>query len=952
MAAAEEPRDLDIPAQRYTGALAGEIEARWQRRWQEDRTFVVPRKPEAGAAGKFFLMDMFPYPSDAGLHVGHPLGYIGTDVYGRYLRMSGYRVLHTLGYDAFGLPAEQYAITTGTHPRATTEANIARYREQLARLGLAHDPTRSVATTDESFYRWTQWIFLQIYNAWYDEDTARARPIAELEAAYAAGTVPTPDGRPWAELDRTERAAALDARRLAYRASVPVNWCPGLGTVLANEEITADGRSEIGNFPVGRRELTQWMMRITAYADRLLADLDHLDWPESIKTMQRNWIGRSEGGQILFPLEGAGDPIEVFTTRPDTVFGATYMVVAPEHRLLDTAVPDAWPEVDGATPPESWTGGAPTPREAVAAYRDRAAALTERDRQVAGRPKTGVFAGAWARNPATGERIPVFTADYVLIGYGTGAIMAVPAHDQRDFEFARAFDLPVRPVVAAGDGRDTTDAAEWPGAWVGDGALISSANDEVSLDGLPVDEAKRRIVSWLTRRGHGGANVTYKLRDWLFSRQRYWGEPFPIVYDDEGLAHAIPDHLLPVTLPEVDDYRPRAVEADAEPMPPLARATDWVDVTLDLGDGPRRYRRETNTMPQWAGSCWYELRYLDPDDEEAFVAPELERFWMGPRDEADTGGVDLYVGGVEHAVLHLLYARFWHKVLHDLGHLSSREPFRRLFNQGYIQAYAYTDSRGMYVRAEEVVERDGRYWYGDEPVTRSYGKMGKSLKNSVSPDEMADRYGADTLRLYEMYMGPLDASRPWETQAVVGSMRFLQRVWRNLLDEETGEPTVVDEAPDPATERLLHATIQAVRSDMEGLRSNTAIARLIELNNHLTARQARVPRVVADALVLMLSPFAPHVGEELWHRLGHEATLAFVPFPEADPGKLVAETVSYPVQVDGKVRATVEVPAGAGEDDVRAAALAHPAVVARIGGAAVARTVVVPGRIVSVVTAR
>ncbi len=948
MATDAEPRDVDVPAQRYTGTLAGEIEARWQRRWKEDGTFIVARNPEPGPAGKFFLLDMFPYPSDAGLHVGHPLGYIATDVYGRYLRMCGYRVLHTLGYDAFGLPAEQYAIATGTHPRTTTEANIERYREQLARLGLAHDPTRSVATTDESFYGWTQWIFLQIYNAWYDEDACRARPITELETAYESGATPTPDGRPWIELDRKERAAALDARRLAWRASVPVNWCPGLGTVLANEEITADGRSEIGNFPVVRRELTQWMMRITAYADRLLADLDHLDWPESIKTMQRNWIGRSEGGQISFPLEGAGYPIRVFTTRPDTVFGATYMVVAPEHPLLDTCVPDAWSDVAG----ELWTGGASTPREAVEAYRHRAAALSERDRQVAGRPKTGVFTGTWAHNPATGERIPVFTADYVLMGYGTGAIMAVPAHDQRDFEFARAFDLPIRPVVAAGDGRDPTEAREWSDAWLGDGELISSANAAVSLDGLRVDEAKLRILTWLTSSGHGGANVTYKLHDWLFSRQRYWGEPFPIVYDDDGIAHAVPEDQLPVTLPDMDDYRPRAVDPDAEPTAPLARAEDWVDVILDLGDGPRNYRRETNTMPQWAGSCWYELRYLDPDNDEAFVDPELERFWMGPQDKTDTGGVDLYVGGVEHAVLHLLYSRFWHKVLHDLGHVSSREPFRRLFNQGYIQAYAYTDARGMYVRADEVMESDGRYWYHDEPVERQYGKMGKSLKNGVTPDEMCDRSGADTLRLYEMSMGPLDVSRPWETQAVVGSMRLLQRVWRNMIDEGTGKATVVDDVPDPVTERLLHTTVHAVRSDMEGLRFNTAIARLTELNNHLTARRAPVSRLVAEALVLMLSPFAPHAGEELWHRLGHQQTLAYEPFPEADAEKLFVESVSYPVQVDGRVRATVEVSAAAGEDDIRAAALSHPAVAGRVADATVARIVVVPGRIVSIVTAR
>jgi len=946
-AAIDRPDDADLPPHRYSGVLAGRIEAAWQRRWLEEGTFVVPRQPQAGPAGKLFVMDMFPYPSDAGLHVGHPLGYIATDVYGRYRRMTGQTVLHTLGYDAYGLPAEQYAITTGAHPRATTEANIARYRAQLARLGLAHDPTRSVATTDETFYRWTQWIFLQIYNAWYDEAAGRARPIGELVEAYASGALPTPDGRPWAELDRRERAGALDARRLAYRAEVPVNWCPGLGTVLANEEVTAEGRSEIGNFPVLRRDLTQWMMRITAYADRLLADLDLLDWPESIKTMQRNWIGRSEGASVVFPVEGSEVGLEVFTTRPDTLFGATYMVVAPEHPLLDGGLPLVWPDPT----PAAWRAGGESPAEAVAAYRQRAAAMSERDRQAAGGGKTGVWTGRYARNPVNGERIPVFAADYVLAGYGTGAIMAVPAHDQRDFEFARLFDLEVRPVVAPGDGRDPTDASAWPDAYTGDGTVISSANGEVSLDGLQVADAKERIVAWLERSGRGRRTVTTKLRDWLFSRQRYWGEPFPIVYDADGIAHPVPDHLLPVTLPEVDDYRPRPVEGDGDPEPPLARASDWVEVELDLGDGPRRYRRETNVMPQWAGSCWYELRYLDPDNDRAFVDPELERFWMGPHHPDDPGGVDLYVGGVEHAVLHLLYSRFWHKVLHDLGHVSSREPFRRLYNQGYIQAYAYTDERGVYVPAAEVVERDGRWWYGDQPVERHYGKMGKSLKNGVTPDEMCDLYGADTLRLYEMSMGPLDVSRPWETRAVVGSLRFLQRLWRNVVDEETGEPIVTDGVLDADTERLVNLTVQGVRADMEALRFNTAIAKLIELNNALT-RLGSVPRTTAETLVLMLAPFAPHCAEELWARLGHAESLAYEPFPEADPAALVADTVTYPVQVDGKLRASVTVAATAGAEEVQAAALAAPGVASRLEGRVVAKVVVVPGRIVSVVLRR
>jgi leucyl-tRNA synthetase len=942
----------DGRAQRYDNTLAAEIEARWQKRWTDEGTFVVGRTTEAGPAGKFFLMDMFPYPSGSGLHVGHPLGYIATDVLGRYRRMTGQTVLHTLGFDAYGLPAEQYAIATGTHPRATTEANIVNFRAQLGRLGLAHDPTRSVVTTDEGYYRWTQWIFLQIYNSWYDPSAGRARPIADLVAAYERGELATPDGRPWAELGETDRAAALDSRRLTYRAKVPVNWCPGLGTVLANEEVTADGRSERGNFPVFRRELTQWMMRITAYAERLIGDLDRLEWPESVKAMQRNWIGRSEGALIAFPVVGTAERIEVFTTRPDTLFGATYMVLAPDHPLVARITPAAWPPVDGREVPAAWTGGAADPAVAVARYQAATVALDERARQAAGRAKTGVFTGAFARNPATGEEIPIFVADYVLAGYGTGAIMAVPAHDQRDFEFAREYGLPVRPVVAAGDGRDQRDASSWPDAYTGDGEVIGSFGD-LSLDGLDVTDAKRAATEWLTAQDRGTATVTTKLRDWLFSRQRYWGEPFPIVYDEDGLAHAVPDSMLPVVLPEINDYRPRAydpLDVDTEPEAPLARAADWVNVTLDLGDGPRRYRRETNTMPNWAGSCWYELRYLDPDNDEQFVAPDLERFWMGPQSEGDTGGVDLYVGGVEHAVLHLLYARFWHKVLHDLGHISSSEPFRRLVNQGYIQAYAYTDARGVYVEAEEVVERDGGWWFGDEAVERSYGKMGKSLKNSVTPDEISDRYGADTLRLYEMSMGPLDVSRPWETRAVVGSQRFLQRVWRNLLDETTGEATVGEGPVDAETDRRLHVTIDAVRTEMEGLRFNTAIAKLIELNNHL-AHQPSVPRAVAEPLVLMLAPFAPHFAEEVWSRLGHPDTLAFEPFPVADPAKLVAETITYPVQIDGKVRASVEVAADADPATVEAAARAHPAVAARLDGAEVTRLVVVPGRIVSIVLA-
>jgi leucyl-tRNA synthetase len=948
----------DEPAHRYTAVLAGEIEARWQAYWEEHGTFQAPNPSGPLATGKpvpgdkRFILDMFPYPSGSGLHVGHPLGFIATDVYGRYQRMLGRNVLHAMGFDAFGLPAEQYAVQTGTHPRVTTEKNIERYRAQIRRIGLAHDKRRGVATTDVSFYRWTQWIFLQIFNAWYDQTARRARPIAELVAEFESGARPTPDGRPWSELSAADRADAIDGYRLAYISEAPVNWCPGLGTVLANEEVTADGRSERGNFPVFKRNLRQWMMRITAYGDRLLEDLDRLDWPEPIKLMQRNWIGRSEGARVRFPIDGTH--IEVFTTRPDTLFGATYMVLAPEHPLVDEIVPAAWPADTRA----AWTGGAETPAEAVAAYKAQAAAKSEVERQTEGRQKTGVFTGAHAINPVNGERVPVFVADYVLWGYGTGAIMSVPAHDHRDFEFARAFDLPMRIVVEPPAG--TPERVEdWTEAYVShDAPIVASANDEVSLDGLIVPEAKKRIIAWLEAKGYGTGTVTYRLRDWLFSRQRYWGEPFPIVYDVEDLTHAIalPETMLPLELPEIDDYAPHVLDpndARSEPSPPLARATEWVEVELDLGEaggnrGPRRYRRETNTMPQWAGSCWYPLRYLDPTNDERFVGVEVEKYWMGPRDAHDVGGVDLYVGGAEHAVLHLLYSRFWHKVLYDLEYVSSAEPFRKLFNQGYIQAYAYTDERGVYVPAEEVEEVDGVYYYQGKKVNREYGKMGKSLKNSVTPDEFCDTYGADTLRVYEMSMGPLEVSRPWETKAVAGSFRFLQRAWRNIVDEETGRPNVVDEEPDTETLRALHTAAAGVREDLDNLRFNTAIAKLIVLNNHLTKLPA-VPRPVAEDLVVMIAPFAPHMAEELWAKLGHEETVAYRPFPVPDPRYLVAEEVTCVVQVAGKLRDKLQVPPDISEDELRELALKTEGVQRALDGRAVRTVIVRAPKLVNVV---
>ncbi|GAA0486443.1 leucine--tRNA ligase [Streptomyces sp. NPDC046215] len=934
---------------RYTAALAADIEARWQDFWDADGTYEAPN-PSGDLAGdpavagrpKKFIMDMFPYPSGAGLHVGHPLGYIATDVYARHQRMSGHNVLHTLGFDAFGLPAEQYAVQTGTHPRVSTEANIVNMKAQLRRLGLGHDKRRSFATIDPDYYKWTQWIFLQIFNSWYDEEARKARPITELVAQFESGERRVPGTRAWSELSGSERADVLGEYRLAYASDAPVNWCPGLGTVLANEEVTADGRSERGNFPVFKSKLRQWNMRITAYADRLIDDLDALDWPEAIKLQQRNWIGRSEGARVSFDVADRDEKITVFTTRPDTLFGATYMVLAPEHDLVDAVVPAEWPQ--GTK--DAWTGGARTPADAVAAYRKQAQSKTDVERQTEGKDKTGVFTGAYALNPLTGERIPVFVADYVLMGYGTGAIMAVPGQDERDWEFATAFELPIVRTVQPPEG--------WEGeAYGGQGPAINSANAEIDLNGMPVEQAKSTVIAYLSERGIGEGTVNFRLRDWLFSRQRYWGEPFPIVYDEAGVAHPLPESMLPLELPEVEDYSPRTFEpddADTSPETPLSRNEDWVNVELDLGDGVKRYRRETNTMPNWAGSCWYHLRYLDPHNSERLVSADAEQYWMGPRDGQPLGGVDLYVGGAEHAVLHLLYARFWTKILFDLGHITSAEPFHKLYNQGMIQAFVYRDSRGIAVPAVEVEERDGAFFYQGEKVSRVLGKMGKSLKNAVTPDEICAEYGADTLRLYEMAMGPLDVSRPWDTRAVVGQYRLLQRLWRNVVDEATGEVTVVDGEADEATLRALHKAIDGVGQDMANLRFNTAIAKVTELNNTLTKLSA-VPRTVAERLVLLVAPLAPHIAEELWRKLGHSGSVVHEDFPVADPAYLVDETVTCVVQIKGKVKARLEVAPSISDEELEKAALADPGVVAALGGAGIRKVIVRAPKLVNIVPA-
>ncbi len=959
----------ELPVLRYNAQLADQIELKWQDRWAATGAYNTPNPVGPLSEGfeavkdlpKLFVMDMFPYPSGAGLHVGHPLGFVGTDVFSRFKRMTGHNVLHTMGYDSFGLPAEQYAVQTGTHPRTTTEANVANYRRQIRRIGLGHDPRRSVATTDVEFYRWTQWIFLQVFNSFCDTD-GKAKPIAQLQASFASGARKTPDGRAWSALSSVEQRELIDNHRLAYVSETPVNWCPGLGTVVANEEVTSEGRSDRGNFPVFKRNMRQWNMRITAYAQRLIEDLDTVDWPEPVKLMQRNWIGRSEGARVRF-ASSAG-PIEVFTTRPDTLFGATYMVLAPEHPLVDALVTAQWP----AATKESWTDGHSTPGEAVRAYRRTAEAKSNVDRQVESREKTGVFIGSMATNPVNGEQIPVFIADYVLMGYGTGAIMAVPSGDQRDFEFARLFDLPIIATQRPSNDWFTGEGIEpdlncdsWKRAYVGEEVHVNSkrADGSLNLDGFDKAEAIKAINTWLETNGHGHGTINYKLRDWGFSRQRYWGEPIPIVFDETGLPIPLPESMLPLELPDTDRFSPRTFDPEDEhsnPEAPLDRLTEWVNVDLDLGNGKRTYKRDTNVMPQWAGSCSYFLRYIDPTDTPGVngpVNPINEKYWMGTPTPTNSAGVDLYVGGVEHAVLHLLYSRFWQKVLFDLGHVRTPEPFHRLFNQGMIQGYYYTDERGSYVEATEVEpQKDGTYTYKGVIVRRHLGKIGKSLKNTISPDDVIDEYGADTFRIYEMVLGPLEQAKPWDTRGISGSFRLLQRIWRTVIDEDSGAVRVTDETPTDETLRIMHATIAAAREAMDALRMNTPIARITELNNHLTTTYPKgAPRSVVEPLVLMLAPFAPHMAEELWERMGHETSLVRAPYPEVDPRYLVASEVEIPVQINGKVRAKITVGADVDAAGLEAAGRADAKVQELIGAATVRKVVAVPGRLLNFVIA-
>ena len=891
------------------------IEQKWQSFWETQKTFRTPENVDTSKP-KYYVLDMFPYPSGIGLHVGHPLGYIATDIVSRYKRMKGFNVLHPMGFDAFGLPAEQFAVEHGVHPRVTTENNIDNMLRQLKAIGLSYDWDRKLATTDVDYYKWTQWIFLKLFNSYYDSDLDKARPIEELVSQLER----THEG--WSGLSETDREAILAEHRLAYLAEVPVNWCPQLGTVLANEEVTNEGRSERGNYPVFRRPLKQWMLRITSYSDRLADDLDGVDWPEPVKMMQRNWVGRSEGAHVDFPVSGLDEKLRVFTTRPDTLFGATYMVLAHEHE---------W--VDAITTPEY--------KAEVNAYRKATSEKTDIDRMSDSKTKTGVFTGGYATNPVNGTQIPIWIADYVLAGYGTGAIMAVPAQDERDWAFAEVYNLPIIRTVQPTEGFDGK-------AFTGDGLAINSG----FLNGLAIKEAKAKMIEWLEAEGHGQGTVNYKLRDWLFSRQRYWGEPFPILRGEDGSVRAVEEKDLPVALPPMEDFRPTATDdPNAPPRPPLSRAPeDWRIVEID----GKRYERELNTMPQWAGSCWYYLRFIDNKNDAAFAQSEKENYWMGPN------GVDLYIGGVEHAVLHLLYARFWHKVLFDLGYVSTIEPFGRLFNQGYIQAYAYRDERGIAVEATETVDQDGKpamevqdqpgrkFFYKGQPVTQEYGKMGKSLKNAVSPDEVNEKYGCDTLRLYEMYMGPLEASKPWNTRDIVGVNRFLRRVWRNFVDEESGAILVSDHAATDAQMRILHKTIVRMTADMERMSFNTAIAALIEFIAEFVAADS-IPRAVAEPFVLMLAPLAPHLAEELWQRMGHSESLAYAPWPVAEEKWLVEDTIKLVVQVNGKVRSTVHVPADASKEAILEASKSDENVARYLEGVSIQREIYVPGRLVNIV---
>ncbi len=834
------------------------IEIKWQKYWEEHKTFRVVddfTKP------KYYILDMFPYPSGAGLHVGHPEGYTATDIVSRYKRMKGYNVLHPMGYDAFGLPAEQYAIQTGTHPAITTRINCDNFRRQIKAIGLSYDWDREINTTDPKYFRWTQWIFKQLYNTWFDEKMQKGRPIANLEIPDSVKK----------EGKRAVREY-IDERRLAYYDNAQVWWCNHCKTVCANEEVLTDGSHEKCGNPVVRKNLKQWLLRIPFYAERLLSGLDGLDWPAGVKDMQRNWIGKSSGAEVDFAVDGLNTSLRVYTTRPDTLFGATYMVIAPEHPLVaDIVTADK--------------------KEKVEAYLKQAALKSDLDRTDLAKVKTGVFTGRYAVNPVNNTKIPIWVADYVLMGYGTGAIMAVPAHDTRDFEFAKTFDIPIVCILDPLSGENRNDVLAGKTCWTEDGTYINSSSKDTGLDinGLNKTDGIAKTIAWLEKEGLGKATVNYKLRDWLFSRQRYWGEPFPVIHWEDGEVTLVADDDLPLQLPDLENYTP----GDSGESP-LSNATEWISVTDKNG---RRGRRETNTMPQWAGSCWYYLRYIDPGNNDSIFDVKKEQYWMP---------VDLYIGGAEHAVLHLLYSRFWHKVLFDLGIVSTDEPFQKLFNQGMILAFAYETATGAKVSSDLVEERDGKYYHTKtgEQLKQIVAKMSKSLKNVVNPDDVIANYGADSLRLYEMFMGPLDERKPWAENGVKGVFNFLTRVHRFFADKSN----IIEGEEDQEVARALHQTIEKVGSDIENLKFNTAISALMVFNN-LVIKKGSVTKNTAETFAKILSPFAPHLGEELWHLYGHKKTLAYESWPLVDKELLKEDTLEYPVSFNGKMRFLIELPA-------------------------------------------
>ena len=873
-----------------------DIEKKWQTYWETNKTFAASDSDKSKP--KYYVLDMFPYPSAQGLHVGHPEGYTASDIVARYKRMNGFNVLHPIGWDAFGLPAEQYAIQTGTHPAKTTQQNINNMRRQIKSLGFSYDWDRQVDTTDPKYYKWTQWIFLKLFNSYFDQAEQKAKPISELIKKLEAGKlcitldgqvisahpIPAVMGQPvgthkWDELNKEEKEEFLNDHRLAYEAEIAVNWCPELGTVLANEEVIG-GISERGGYPVIRKPMRQWMLRITKYADRLMDDLTLVDWPESIKKLQTDWIGKSTGAEVDFKVDGFDEMITVFTTRPDTLFGATYMVLAPEH-----------PFVDEITTADK--------KSAIADYKKKAQSKSDLDRTDLAKDKTGEFTGAFAINPVNDQKIPIWISDYVLISYGTGAIMSVPAHDERDFEFAKKFNLPIIPVVEPEDKTLAGQVEKGEYCFAGDGIAINSGK----FNGLSTADFKEKITNWLDEKDLGKKAVNYKLRDWLFSRQRYWGEPFPILHHEDGSITALDEKQLPLTLPEVESYKPSGTA-----LSPLATIDDWLNVKLPDG---KTAKRETNTMPQWAGSCWYYLRYLDPDNDLESWSKQKEKYWMP---------VDLYIGGAEHAVLHLLYSRFWHKLLYDLGYVSTAEPFKKLINQGMI-------------------------------LGEDNQKMSKSRGNVVNPDKVINDYGADSMRLYEMFMGPLESAKPWNMQGVEGVYRFLNKLWRTTIDEETGDlnSSIKDIEADEETQKTLHQTIKKVTQDIHNFRFNTAISQMMIFVNHLNKLETK-PKKAIESFVLILAPFSPHVAEELWQKLGNKNTLAYEKWPKFDENLAKEKEIELAVQVLGKIKDKIIVSVDADEEEIKQKALACEKVASAIAGKEIKKIIIIKSRLVNIVT--